>query len=152
MIIRMTGRPEVRVVGVRAAETPGSRMLDADGLIGHAEVELGDTVLMMFDAKPGRPSTPAHLRVYVEDAGAAVEAADAAGARAATRPTPLAFGERVARVRDPQGRLWWPHEVVEDVPPDELAGRFADPVAQEAMAYVQDTLRDELESARSDPQ
>ncbi|MFB9530395.1 VOC family protein [Nonomuraea roseola] len=49
------------------------------------------------------PSTPAHLRVYVDDVAAAVERAVTAGARVVTRPTMLAFGERVARVRDVQG-------------------------------------------------
>lgn len=129
-----------------AVETPGSRMLDADGDIGHVEVELGDSVLMLFDAKPGWPSTPAHLRVYVDDAATTVERAVAAGARVVTRPTLLAFGERVARVRDPQGHLWWLHERVEDVPPSELATRFADPAALAAMTYVQHSLRTEMES------
>jgi PhnB protein len=58
----------------------------------------------------------------------------------------LAFGERVARVRDPQGHLWWLHEKVGDVAPEDLARRFADPAAQEAMAYVQRTLREVLEA------
>ena len=127
-----------------AAETPGSRMLDADGAIGHVEVDLGDGVIMLFDAKPDWPLTPAHLRVYVDDAVAAVGRATAAGARVVTEPTLLAFGERVARVRDPQGPLWWIHEHVEDVPPDELGARFADPAALSAMDYVQRSLRDEL--------
>jgi hypothetical protein len=61
-----------------------------------------------------------------------------------TLPTLLAFGERVARVRDPQGHLWWVHERVEDVSSDELVSRFSDPAAQKAMAYVQGTLRNEL--------
>ena len=39
-------------------ETPGSRMLDPDGDIGHVEVELGGTVIMMFDAKPEWAPTP----------------------------------------------------------------------------------------------
>jgi uncharacterized glyoxalase superfamily protein PhnB len=125
-------------------ETPGSRMLDPDGDIGHVEVELGDTVVMLFDAKPGWPPTPAHLRIYVADVSATVERAVAAGARVVTRPTPLAFGERVARIRDPQGHLWWLHEWVEDVSAEDLAARFADPAAQDAMAYVQRSLRDEL--------
>jgi uncharacterized glyoxalase superfamily protein PhnB len=133
-----------------AVKTPGSRMLDPDGDIGHVEVEIGESVIMLFDAKPGWPATPAHLRVYVDDADAAVDRATAAGARVVTRPTLLAFGERVARVRDAQGHLWWLHERVEDVAPEELAGRFADPAAQEAMAYVQRTLREELEPERSD--
>jgi uncharacterized glyoxalase superfamily protein PhnB len=135
-----------------AVETPGSRMLDPDGDIGHVEVEIGDAVIMLFDAKPGWPPTPAHLRVYVGDVVSAVEQAVAAGARAVTHPTMLAFGERVARVRDPQGHLWWLHEQVEDIAPEELASRFADPAAREAMAYVQRTLREELEAARTDRQ
>jgi len=128
-----------------AVETPGSRILDPDGDIGHVEVEIGDSVIMLFDAKPGWPPTSAHLRVYVSDVAATVEQAIAAGARVVTQPTLLAFGERVARVRDPQGHLWWLHERVEDVAPEELMSRFADPAAQEAMAYVQRTLREELD-------
>ena len=131
-----------------AIETPGSRMLDPDGDIGHVEVEIGDSVIMLFDAKPSWPPTPAHLRVYVSDVGAAVEQATAAGARVVTDPTLLAFGERVPRVRDPQGHLWWLHERVEDVPPEELASRFADPAALAAMDYVQRTLHEELETTR----
>jgi uncharacterized glyoxalase superfamily protein PhnB len=129
-----------------AVETPGSRILDPDGDIGHLEVEIGDSVIMLFDAKPGWPPTPAHLRIYVGDVAMAVARATAAGGRAVTQPTMLAFGERVARVRDPQGHLWWLHEHVEDVAPEDLAARFADPAAQEAMAYVQRTLREELEA------
>lgn len=127
-----------------AVETPGSRMLDADGDIGHVEVEIGDSVIMLFDAKPGWPPTPAHLRVYVGDVAATVAAAIGAGARLVTSPTELAFGERVARVRDPQGHLWWLHEWVEEVAPEEMAQRFGDPAAQAAMAYVQRTLREEM--------
>ena len=127
-----------------AVETPGSRMLDADGDIGHVEVELGDSVVMLFDAKPDWAPTPAHLRLYVEDAATTLDRAVAAGARVVTNPTLLAFGERIARIRDPQGHLWWLHERVEEVAPDELVSRYADPAAQEAMAYVQRTLREEL--------
>jgi PhnB protein len=127
-----------------AEETPGSRMVGADGRIGHVEVELGESVLMLFDAKPDWPALPAHLRVYVADVGETVDGAVAAGARLVTRPTDLAFGERVARVRDPQGHLWWIHQHLEDVPESELVARFADPAALEAMTYVEESLRDEL--------
>lgn len=127
-----------------AAETPGSRVLDSDGRIGHVEVDLGESVIMLFDSKPDWPPTPSHLRVYVDDIAGTVERAVAAGARVVTRPTGLAFGEIVARVRDPQGHLWWLHERVEDVAPDELGRRFADPAAQEAMAYVQSSLGNEM--------
>ncbi|WP_037067165.1 VOC family protein [Pseudonocardia acaciae] len=131
-----------------AGETPGSRVLDADGRIGHVEVEIGDSVIMLFDSKPDWPPTPSHLRIYVDDIAATVERAVAAGARVVTRPTGLAFGEIVSRVRDPQGHLWWLHERVEDVAPDELGRRFADPAAQEAMAYVQSSLAEEMRAGR----
>jgi uncharacterized glyoxalase superfamily protein PhnB len=131
-----------------ADETQGSRMLGPDGRIGHVEVELGDAVIMLFDAQPEWPATPAHLRVYVADTQETFDRAVAAGARPVTEPTELAFGERVARVRDPQGHLWWIHQRLEDVDGAELGRRFADPSAQQALAYVQQSLASELERAR----
>ncbi|WP_226921450.1 VOC family protein [Georgenia subflava] len=132
----------------QARETPGSRMVGPDGRIGHVEVEIGDAVIMMFDAGPEWPATPSHLRVYVADTQEAVDRAVAAGARVVTQPTELAFGERVARVRDSHGHLWWVHERFEDVDPTDLASRFADPAAQQAMAYVQDSLTNEMSRVR----
>jgi uncharacterized glyoxalase superfamily protein PhnB len=129
-------------------ETPGSRMLGPDGRIGHVEVEIGDAVIMLFDARPEWPPTPSHLRVYVADTEGTFDRALAAGAQAVTTPTDLAFGERVARVRDPQGHLWWIHQRVEDVGVDELAERFAERSAQQAMTYVQDSLASELSRIR----
>jgi len=131
-----------------AQETPGSRMLGPDGRIGHVEVELGDAVIMLFDAQPGWPPTPAHLRVYVADTQETFDRAVAAGARAVTHPTVLPFGERVARVRDPQGHLWWIHQRLEDVAVAQLGRRLADPSAQQAMTYVQQSLASELGPAR----
>ncbi len=130
-----------------AVETAGSRFQLPDGRIGHVEVELGDAVVMLFDSAPGWPPTPAHLRVYVSNTQEVFERALEAGARAVTEPTDLPFGERVARVRDPQGHLWWIHQHVEDVGADEMAARFADPTAQAAMAYVQDSLTRELSAS-----
>jgi PhnB protein len=61
------------------------RLLNADGTIGHVEVELDGSVVMMFDAQPGWPDLPAHLRVYVKDVQTTVDDAVAAGARADPR-------------------------------------------------------------------
>ncbi|WP_036194990.1 VOC family protein [Nocardioides aequoreus] len=132
-----------------AVETPGSRMLDPQGRVGHVEVEVGDAVLMLFDAHPEWPPLPSHLRVYVADAQQAFDRALGAGARPVTVPTELAFGERVARARDPQGHLWWMHERVEDVDAADLAARFADPAAQAAMTYVQHSVAAELATPTS---
>jgi PhnB protein len=127
-----------------AVETPGSRMLGPDGRIGHVEVELGEAIVMLFDAPRDCPPVPAHLRVYVPSTRDAYQRALRAGARSVTEPTDLAFGERVARVRDPQGHLWWIHQRLEDVAVGDLAERFADPAAQHEMAYVQQSLALEL--------
>ena len=71
-----------------AVETPGSRMLDPAGRIAHAEVELGDSVVMLFDTHAGWPPTPAHLRVYVADVAEAFERAHRAVRRSLKGPYP----------------------------------------------------------------
>jgi PhnB protein len=126
-----------------AVERPGSRMVNTDGTIGHVEVELGDSVVLMFDAQPDWPPLPAHLRIY-SYVTAAVGRAVEAGAREITRPTVLAFGERVARIRDPQGHLWWIHERFEEVDLAEMTRRFAEPGYQSAMDYVQQSFAEEM--------
>jgi PhnB protein len=126
-----------------AEERPG-RMYDTEGDVAHAEIELDGFVVMMFDAKPGWPPTPGHLRIYVPDAQASVDKAAEMGARVVTRASELAFGERVARIRDGQGHLWWIHERVESLDAPEIARRFGETKFQEAMAYVQQSLVDEL--------
>ncbi len=75
------------------------------GGIGHAEVRIGDSVVMMFDAPEGWPDTPAFLRLYVEDGDAAYQRALQAGAAPVTEMTTLFFGDRVGRVRDPLGNI-----------------------------------------------
>ena len=105
--------------------------------IGHAEVRIGDSVVMMFDARDGWPHTPAFLRLYVPDADAAYQSALAAGATPVTQVTALFFGDRVGRVRDPLGNIWWLQSHDEDVDPAELASRPQDPAAAEALRYVE---------------
>ena len=112
------------------------RMQDDDGTIGHAEIVIGESVVLAFDSRPHWPETPAFLRLYVEDADASFERALAAGATEVTRVTPLFWGDRVGRVRDPQGHLWWLQQRVEEVDPDEMQRRLSDPVWQERMVYV----------------
>ena len=110
------------------------------GGIGHAEVRIGDSVVMMFDAWPGWPDTPAFLRLYVADADETYARALAAGATPVTEVTGLFFGDRVGRVRDPLGNLWWIQAHVEDVDPSELARRPQDPAAVGALRYVETSL------------
>jgi hypothetical protein len=97
-----------------------------------------------FDHLP--VATPGLLRLYVEDGDAVFGRAVAAGATPVTRLTELAWGDRVGRVRDPLGNLWWIQERVEAPTPDELARRFQDPTFTEAMGYIQSTLAAGLEA------
>jgi PhnB protein len=114
-----------------------TRVLNPDGTVAHAEVRIGDAIVMMFDAKPHWPPTPAFMRVYVEDADAVHRDAVAAGGTSITEVTHLFFGDRVGRVRDPFGNLWWIQEHVEDLTPEEMEERLSDPRFAHAMEYVQ---------------
>ena len=113
-----------------------ARVVSEDGSIGHAEVRIGNSVVMMFDAKPDWPPTPGFLRLYVEDADAVHRQAVAAGGTSVTEVTHLFFGDRVGRVRDPFGNLWWIQTRVEDLTMEELETRLSDPTFTKAMDYV----------------
>ena len=56
-------------------------------------------------------------------------------------------GDRVGRVRDPLGNIWWTQERVEEPSPEEVARRFQDPKFTEAMRYVQSTLAASLDAS-----
>ena len=111
-----------------------------DGSVGHAEAKIGDSIIMGFDAPTNTAPRPAYLRLYVEDAQAIYDKALATGASAVTMPTLLAWGDRVARIKDPLGNIWWLQERVEDVGQDVMARRWMDPTWTKAMEYVQSTL------------
>jgi PhnB protein len=108
-----------------------------DGSIGHAEVRIGDSVVMMFDAKAHWPDTPDFLRLYVEDAHAVFQQALHAGARPVTELTHLYWGDLVGRVADPFGNLWWIQQRIEDVTPEEMERRLGEQQFIDAMQYVQ---------------
>ncbi len=115
-----------------------------DGSIGHAEIRVGDTVLLAFDRMKGWPSIQSLLRVFVADADAATAAAVAAGATVVTPPLTQAFGQRGSRVRDPFGNIWWITATVEDVAPDDVFRRLSEPVYVDAMREAQESLDREL--------
>ena len=128
------------------AEPIGEPVYVEGGKIGHAEFRIGDAIVMAFDKRPDWPATPSFLRLYVADCDATYERALAAGGRSFTRPTTAPFGDRVCRVLDPFGNLWWVHTRVEDVDEAELARRATDPDWVAAMEYLQS--RDLVESGR----
>jgi PhnB protein len=115
-----------------------------DGSIGHAEIRVGDTVLLAFDRRADWPVWPSLLRVFVPDADIAFAAALRAGAQAVTVLTDNAFGQRGGRVRDPFGNIWWITAVVETVAPEEGMRRLDESRYREQMDYAQRSLDAEL--------
>jgi PhnB protein len=121
-----------------------ARVLNEDGTIGHAEFRIGDSIVMAFDAREGWPDTPAFFRLYVRDGDSVYRRALEAGAVSVTERTDLFFGDRVGRVRDPQGNVWWIQTRVEEVGPEEMEERAGEKGYVDAMRYVQDSLDREL--------
>jgi PhnB protein len=119
--------------------------VEHEGKIGHAEVRVGDSVIMLFDARDHWPATPGFLRLYVADDARVLERAVTRGGRVHTRPTEMFWGDRVSRMRDPFGNLWWIHQRVAEPDEAEVMRRMNQPEFQEAMAYVQG--RDPMDDA-----
>ncbi len=101
--------------------------------IGHAELQIGDSVVMLADEYPDMDlrgpkalgGTPVTLHVYVEDADAVFERAVEAGARALRPVENQFYGDRSGEFEDPFGHRWSVATHVEDVPLDEMAERMA---------------------------
>ena len=116
-----------------------SRVVDANNVIGHAEVRIGDSVVMTFDARPTWPETPGFLRIYVDDCDAAYVQALKAGGTSVTKPTDVPWGDRIGRVRDPQGNLWWIMSREEELTEEEMQKRYGEKKYIDNLAYVQGT-------------
>lgn len=124
------------------------RVSTEDGLIGHGEIRVGDTVVLAFDRHADWPAMPSLLRVFVTDADEAVARAIAAGGQVVTLVADDAFGRRGGRIKDPFGNIWWVVSRVEDVSEDQIWERLQDPVYAEAMRVAQETLDAELSGRR----
>jgi uncharacterized glyoxalase superfamily protein PhnB len=108
-----------------ARETLAAHTVDADELLIHAEVRIGDSTVMLCDAKPHWSFTPALLQVYVSNAGAIVDRARDNGAQVITEPTDFHGRQRLARFQDPWHNVWWlfeygPASVAPSQAPNEL--------------------------------
>jgi len=109
------------------------RMPGPGGKVGHAEIRIGDSVVMLADEHPEvgarGPRTfggsPVSLMLYVEDVDATVKSALAAGARLLRPVEDKFYGDRSGTIEDPFGHQWHLSTHVEDVPPDEMERRAA---------------------------
>ena len=99
------------------------RMARPDGSIGHAEVKIGDSIIMMADANEKFGPMPTNIYLYVKDTDAAYKRALASGAISLMEPADQFYGDRNAGVKDSLGNFWWIGTHIEDVPADELKRR-----------------------------
>ncbi len=109
------------------------RMPGPNGTVGHAELQLGDSLIMLSDEYPEMGmrgpktigGTPVTISVYVEDVDGIFDKAVAAGATALRPVENQFYGDRTGQFEDPFGHRWSVATHVEDVPPDEMAKRAA---------------------------
>lgn len=102
--------------------------------IGHAEIKIGDSVVMLSDEWPDygklspatRGGATSGMMIYVEDVEAAFDRAVAAGAKVEQPVTDQFYGDRSGSFTDPFGHSWVIATHVEDVPEDEMQRRMAE--------------------------
>ena len=124
----------IEFYGAVLGATERVRMPAPGGGIGHAELQLGDSVIMLSDEMPEMGvrgpravgGTPVILSVYVEDVDAAFDRAVSAGATPLRAVENQFYGDRSGQFEDPFGHVWSVATHVEDVAPDEMARRAAE--------------------------
>lgn len=115
------------------------RMAGPGGEVAHAELQVGDSTLMLGDTTPQSTArspkdlggTSIVMMLYVEDADAFVQRAVDAGATVTMPLSDMFWGDRFGQIADPFGHQWAVATHVEDVPPDEMEER-----AKKAMAEM----------------
>jgi PhnB protein len=109
------------------------RMGDSSGKIGHAELEIGGSHVMLADEHPEMDirspqsygGSPVGLLLYVEDVDAVAERAIAAGAKLLSPLEDKFYGDRMGKLEDPFGHVWAIATHKEDVSPEEMQRRVA---------------------------
>jgi PhnB protein len=107
------------------------RMADPQGRVGHAEIKIGDSVIMLADEHPAMGyrgpralgGSSVSILLYLEDVDSVFERAVKAGAKALRPVANQFYGDRSGTLEDPFGHVWTIATHVEDVPPAELQRR-----------------------------
>jgi PhnB protein len=105
-------------------------MKGPDGRVGHAEIQIGDSVIMMADESAQMDAfAPAHfggspvtLMIYTGDCDAMYKRALGAGATSVREPADQPYGSRMSGVKDPFGYRWWIATHIKDMSKEELEG------------------------------
>lgn len=135
-----------------AEEIPNSRIKNEDGLIIHVVVRIGNAMVMLFDSRDGWGPSPSFLNLYVEDIEKAYQQSIQHGAVSVTDITTLWFGDKVCRILDPFGNLWWINQRIEEVDftkPEEIKQRSSTPEALVGIKYIQESLDEAMKSQKT---
>lgn len=103
--------------------TPSEMVPDAQGQVRHAEVRIGDSVVMIGQEREQWKARPGALYLYVENTEETYRKAMAAGGKSLMEPAKQFYGDINAGVEDPMKNWWWIATHVEDVSPEELERR-----------------------------
>ncbi|MDF2764404.1 MAG: glyoxalase [Rhodospirillales bacterium] len=109
------------------------RMEGPGGTVAHAELEIGDSVVMLADENPQHGAlspatvggTPVSIMLYVEDVDRVAETLTKAGARTLRSVQDMFYGDRSGSFEDPFGHRWHVSTHIEDVTPEEIERRMA---------------------------
>lgn len=134
-----------------AEEIPNSIIKNEKGIIIHAVIKIRNTILLLFDSREGWEPTPSFLNLYVENINISYQAALKLGAISVTDITTLWFGEKVCRILDPFGNLWWINQRIEEVDftdLEEVEKRVSAPEAIEKIGYIQKSLDEAMKTQK----
>ncbi len=130
------GAKALEYYGAVFGATERMRFPGRGGTVAHAEIEIGDSVIIVEDEDPQRgtkapppgslPGSPAYLFIYVEDVDAVVARAVELGATLQRPPQDQFYGDRDGHIVDPFGHGWTVASHVEDVAPEEMMRRMAE--------------------------
>ena len=98
----------IQVFGVR--ERQEVRTHDKDEKLIHAEIQIGDSTIMIADSKDDWPFTPSFIQIYVKSIDNTIEKAIQNGAIVVTEKSSFYGGYNIARIKDPFGNIWWLYE------------------------------------------
>ena len=100
------------------------RMVQPDGSIGHTEMRIGNSMIMLGEARDQWKAMPTSLCLYLEDVDAVYARAVAAGGTPVSEPKNQFYGDRSGAVLDMCGNFWWIATHVEDVSEEEMKRRM----------------------------
>jgi PhnB protein len=121
----------IRFYSTAFGATEGYRLADPAGKIGHAEIRIGDAVVMLSDEFPdlgvrcplALGGTPVALHIYVDDVDALASRAIAAGAKVVRPLENQFYGDRTVKLEDPFGHAWIFASHLDDVSEKEMRER-----------------------------